>query len=385
MVTQAQRDEVAQAAFSRLERAMELGQDLLNRVDHWRMGNPERPELTIASDRKSCVLQVSRFEPELNLTELGLQLGEVAGHMRGLLNTMLSRIWEFEGLERSKRLQYPVCRKRSEWRDARKVVGKLPERVVRLLYAGQPFVRTRMHGRPSSADVLSVLAWLDNEAKHHIELRPDISVNLDEFRAELLVEQPAGAIRVIPDGREVLRRDEVGRTVIDVSPDRIVELGRLDLWVMTEVVFVDEDGMHTDVRTLLWELLQTVKRMIVETLTVWKGDGIDLDRFGGATDFRQGAAFGLAAVDGLHGPGTWLKDPYNRNQSYESRFDIALERAMWDAGLIDDTTGPEDRLTLPSFAGVRRVRLSGSIDVMEDLDCDDTNANPPGPYIGSSG
>lgn len=366
MVPQAHLDEVANAAFERLGRAMELGQSLLDEIDHWTMGNPERPELTIVSDRQSCILEVPRFEPELNLGTLGLQLGEVAAHMRGLLNTMLSRIWEFEGLERSRRLQYPVCRSRSEWKEARKVIGRLPERVVRLLYAGQPFVRTRMHGRPASADVLSVLTWLDNEAKHHIELRPNITVNLDEFRAELLVEQPPGTTRVIPDGRETLRRDGSGRTVIDVSPDRIVSLGRLDLWVTTEVVFVDEDGTHTDVRTLLWELLQTVKRMIVETLAVWKGDGIDLDRFGGATDFRQGAAFGLAAVDSLHGPGTWLKDPYNRDQSYESRFEIALERALWDAGLIDDTNQHENVLLLPPLSGVRRVRLSGSIHVLEE-------------------
>jgi hypothetical protein len=253
-----------------------------------------------------------------------------------------------------------------EWKGALKILGPLPERIVRLLYAAQPFVRTRTHGRPPSADVLTVLTWLDNEAKHHIELRPEITVVLDKFRAELLVEQPRGTIRVIPDGREVLRRDEFGRTIIDVSPDRIVDLGRLDLWVMTQVVFVDEDGMHTDVRTLLWELLQTVKGMIVETLVVWKGEGIDLERFGGAVDFRPGAAFGLAAVDGLHGPGTWLKDPYNRDQSYESRFEIALERAMWDAGLIDQTTKPDSLLRLPPPAGVRRVRLSGSIHVAEE-------------------
>ncbi|MGV3714108.1 hypothetical protein [Pseudolysinimonas sp.] len=341
MPTATEVDSTAEAAARRFRLAQTRGQQLLDEVDEWHSKSPPKVSFDLAPDGMGWMAVVHGYDPAPPLDAWGLQLGEVANHYRSVLNTTLTRIWNAEGLPRSNRLQYPVCVTRAQWSRASRVLAPLPERLVRLIYAGQPFVMSRAHGALPRDDVLAVLAWTDNQQKHQVELTASTSPVMNNFVAHAEFEESARVVDVRDISHSIQKRED-GKVVIlaDTRPHRVKTLSTADLWLTTEITFADESGAWTEVRALLWEFLQRSRSVVQELLVVWSDESFDVDRIGGSVDFVSGAAFGKAAVDSLHGSGRWSKDFFNSGRFGEHRASAALEVGL--SGVVDGRLSAED-------------------------------------------
>lgn len=86
----------------------------------------------------------------------------------------------------------------------------------------------------------------------------------------------------------------------------------------------DEQGKTTMLEELLEEIWSAFQQAQVTMIYAWADIGVDYDRFAGATDFKQGSAFGRAAVDAINGDGVWDRDFVRRQmKSPPTRFDSA--------------------------------------------------------------
>ncbi|PTT20062.1 hypothetical protein DBR36_06560 [Microbacterium sp. HMWF026] len=295
---------------------------LVEDISRWRKPEPMKSSLHL-KDAPECgwYIEVESVDPPPRVEEWGIQLGEVAHHLRSLLNTTLTRIVKREGEEPAKSLQYPITLTPAQWRDAkkRKQMKGLPERVVRAIYACQPFVMARTTGYEPRRDVLAVLAWLNNQDKHRLEIGGEFGARWVAYEGRIITAN--GESKMV---RPRLTYDwslEPGSRLVDAdtSPDVVVGFGRTTLDLHLDVLVPDELGHTTVLEQLLEEIWGAYQQAQMGLLFAWADEGTDLDKLAGATDFKAGGAFGKAAVDSTYGAGVWDKDVLRRQEELAER------------------------------------------------------------------
>lgn len=261
-------------------------------------------------------VQVDSVSPEPRLDLWGIQLGEIAHHLRSTLNTTLTRIVEAEGGVVTRALQYPIAYSAAAWRAGikRGQLRDVPERVVRAIYACQPFVWANASGTNPANSVLAVLAWLNNRDKHHLEIGGAFHGRWVEYEGRI----------VTPDGLSISMRPQmsfdwslkVGSRLVDAdtSPYLVSELGRTTLDMQIDILVSDELGHTTVLEKLLEEIWLGFQQAQVTMMAAWADESVDHDRFSGASAFKRGSGFGRAATDAENGEGTWEYD-YARRQA----------------------------------------------------------------------
>lgn len=109
---------------------------------------------------------------------------------------------------------------------------------------------------------------------------------------------------------------EVGSKVVDAdtSPHVVAELGRTTLDMQIDILVLDELGHTTVLEKLLEEIWSGFQQAQVTMMAAWADEGVDHDRFSGASNFKRGSGFGRAATDAENGDGAWDYD-YVRRQT----------------------------------------------------------------------
>ncbi|MEX1077569.1 MAG: hypothetical protein WED09_00485 [Homoserinimonas sp.] len=262
-------------------------------------------------------VRVDSVDPPPRLELWGVQLGEIAHHLRSTLNTTLTRIVRAEGGTPPKSLQYPIVYTSAKWWEAKKrgQLGGLPERVVRAIYACQPFVWARATGTKPEDNYLAVLAWLNNHDKHRLEIGGEFAGTWVEYEGRIVT--PDGESRLV---RPMLTFDwalQPGSRIVDAdtSPHVVENISRTTLDFQIEVMVLDELGNVTILQELLEEIWGGYQQAQLALVVAWADENVDFDIFAGATTFKAGSAFGPAAVDAANGPGTWNRDVLQRNRA----------------------------------------------------------------------
>lgn len=306
----------------RVKLARDRTDALVEDISRWRKPEPMKSSLHL-KDAPECgwYVEVESVDPPPRVEEWGIQLGEVAHHLRSLLNTTLTRIVKQEGGEPAKSLQYPITLTPAQWRAAKKSnrMKGLPERVVRAIYACQPFVMARALGHEPKLDVLAVLAWLNNEDKHRLEIGGEFGARWVDYEGRIITAD--GVSKMV---RPRLTFDwslEPGSRLVDAdtSPDVVVDFGRTTLDLHLDVLVPDELGHTTVLEQLLEEIWGGYQQAQMALIMAWADEATDLDKLAGATDFKAGGAFGKAAVDSTHGAGVWDKDVLRRQAELAER------------------------------------------------------------------
>lgn len=328
-------------------------------ISRWRKPEPMKSSLHF-KDAPECgwYIEVESVDPPPRVGEWGIQLGEVAHHLRSLLNTTLTRIVKQEGEEPAKSLQYPITLTPAQWRDAKKSkrMKGLPERVVRAIYACQPFVMARALGHEPKLDVLAVLAWLNNEDKHRLEIGGEFGARWVDYEGRIITAD--GVSKMV---RPRLTFDwslEPGSRLVDAdtSPDVVVDFGRTTLDLHLDVLVPDELGHTTVLEQLLEEIWGGYQQAQMALIMAWADEATDLDKLAGSTDFKAGGAFGKAAVDSAHGAGAWDKDVLRRQEELAKREASRAEPSPhlpFVAPALE--TSEEDEVQWESLKGLRDV------------------------------
>lgn len=334
MPTPEQALSVQDSAVRRINYAVELGNALYDSMRDWRIAQPLDVDVEVKPDGMGWWVTVTKLDPVPDLEQWGLVFGSVAHHFRSTLNTMLSRIAEVEGANDNKALQFPIVTDRKAWHGAngaeRRQIGMLPERVRRAIYALQPFVLAAGYQGDPINDILAVLAWTDNQDKHRAELTGMLTPAFfkHDYRP-VYVDRDANLARP-PIAYTHDFSLKVGSRLIDAdtAPYRIAEVAHGTLDLTMDIGFLDEKGAITPVRRALDEFRSQVSHVLEVVLLVWENPGFDVDRLAGSKDFRQGAAFGKAAVNSLYGGGTWEKDFVNTARWEEQQASYKLKRLI---------------------------------------------------------
>ncbi|WP_336629664.1 MULTISPECIES: hypothetical protein [unclassified Microbacterium] len=354
---------LSEKSLARVRWAQERSNFLVEDISRWRKPDPARTTMHF-KEAPECgwYVRLDAVDPPPRLDQWGIMLGEIAHHLRSVLNTTLTRIVEAEGGNPAKSLQYPIAYSPAKWREARKrgLLKGLPERVVRAVYACQPFVWAGASGTSPEDNVLSVLAWLNNQDKHRVEIRGEFSASWVAYEGRIIT--PDGTSRLV---RPTLRYDwslEPGSRIIDAdtSPHVVAGMARTTLDLQIEVMVADELGKTTVLQRLLEETWNGFQQAQVGLIMSWADENADFDKFAGATDFKAGGAFGRAAVDSTHGTGTWNQD-IQRRQRVRNPF--ALDHDRSEPVPRSET----QRIQLPELAlpseEVRWDALKGLLDV----------------------
>lgn len=337
MDTDARVDWLSKQSIGRVQLAQERSNTLVADISRWRKPEPMKTTLH-CKEHPECgwYVEVDSVDPPPRLEQWGVQLGEIAHHLRSILNTTLNRIVKADGGTPAKSLQYPVAYSAAQWRGAlrRGQLKDVPERVVRAIYACQPFVWANASGTKPADSVLAVLAWLNNEDKHRMEIGGALAGRWVEYEGRIIT----------PDGASVSMRPkmtfdwslEPGSRIVDAdtTPYVTADIGRTTLDLQLDVLVPDEQGKTTILEELLEEIWSGFQQAQVTMIVAWADVDVNLDKFAGATDFKQGSAFGRAAVDTVNGNGTWDND-YVRRQMKAPSSGSGSE-SQRDGGLYED-------------------------------------------------
>ena len=316
MTPEERRDWLTNATSGRVALARARTDALCEDISRWRKSNPLSTTLHV-KDSPACgwYVEVDAVDPSPALDSWGFQLGEVAHHLRSTLNTTLTRIVSRDGGTPSRALQYPIANTSGAWRSALKrgQLRDLPQRVIRAIYACQPFLQTRGTGSRPEDNVLSVLSWLNNTDKHRLEIAGELSASWVTHEA-LITTTEGKSLLVNPHMEHDWSLAPGSRLVdADSSPHSVLELHQASLDLQTEVVIRDQFGMHTVLEQLLEEIWSAFQQAQTCLIIAWADENVNLDIFAGATDFKRGSAFGMAATDSINGVGTWERDLLRRD------------------------------------------------------------------------
>ncbi|WP_438354241.1 hypothetical protein [Microbacterium sp. CJ88] len=172
-----------------MQLAKERSDALVADISRWRKPGPMKSSLYLKKAPEcGWYIEVDSLDPPPRVEQWGVQLGEVAHHLRSILNTTLTRIVQADGGTPARSLQYPVTYSPSKWREAvkRGLVKGLPDRVVRAIYACQPFIWARASGAKPENSTLAVLAWLNNEDKHRVEIDGHFEASWAAFEGRIV-------------------------------------------------------------------------------------------------------------------------------------------------------------------------------------------------------
>lgn len=369
MSTEERLEALAKQLSGRVKLAQQRSDALVGDISRWRKPEPLNTTLHV-KEAPDCgwYVEVDSVDPPPQLDQWGAQLGEIAHHLRSILNTTLTRIVMAEGKTPAKSLQYPIAYSAAKWRQAlkRRQLADVPERVVRAIYACQPFVWANASGTNPEDNVLAVLAWLNNEDKHRMEIGGSFSGRWVAYEGRIIT----------PDGTSISMRPklahdwslEPGSHIVDAdtSPHVVAEIGRTTLDLHIDVLVPDELGKVTVLEQLVEEIWSGFQQAQTNMMLAWADVAVDHDKFAGATDFKAGSGFGRAAVDAVNGAGTWEKDVLRRQMGSDLHAVDSLEQdepqssASWKMELPDPAAKDESQLDSDS---VDWERLRGIRDV----------------------
>lgn len=259
-------ERAAQAAIARFEHVSARGQELADAIAAWMSTGPVKGVYTIADDRLSWELRWRLSPPP---DSWGMILGDAAHNLRSAMDNLLHFIAEREGATTAQlgQVQFPVVSDPAKWKDAKRRIAMLPERVQLAVEAVQPFNRPEVE-RPT--DGLAILSSLNNADKHRIALAGDISPQTMEHSFSVEFEDgasSAGPPRTtfhggyVVDGGLILEHD--------TAPDRIKAVHGHASY-QAQVVIVDEWGNSTGVTQLLAALLTYLPQVLDVVLMAWQ-------------------------------------------------------------------------------------------------------------------
>ena len=338
---------LSERAKPRVELARRRSNELMEDISRWRKPDPLRTRLVV-KDAPKCgwYIEVVSVDPPPSLDQWGIQVAEIAHHLRSILNTSLTRIVQAEGGVPSKALQYPIALTAKSWRQQASRIKGLPERVQRGIYASQPFMSARSSGTLPENQLLAVLGWVDNEDKHRLELQGTLAPSWMEHQA-MIVTPDGVARRVAPQLTFDWSLAPGTRLVdADTTPHVVDHMHSATLDLQMEVLYPDELGTTTDVPKLVEEMWAGYQDAFMALIAAWADEKIDYRLLAGSSDFHQGAAFGKAAVDAHVGPGTWDDDfarrRYTRPRKKIDPAELTLPPELREAG----SSRPSERDTV---------------------------------------
>lgn len=325
------RAEVAmRASLPRLDRIQSLGESLLADIATWNNTHPLTVEFAIDDDGHGWTWTVIGFDPQPDLDGWGVRYGEIAHSFRSLLNHTLTRIARAEGLPRDRQLQFPVATSLQAWKRERKRLRNIPERVVKAIYANQPFVMAKGHGVEPDLDVLAVLAWADNEEKHEMDMIPVMAPSLFTVDNAPEFQRLGASLEDVEVDFEYDFSMTPGSVMTHARYKEEVVLGpgSLDYTMHMAVAVLDSSGAPLEIQAQLNEFMDKVKHVMMTLLVAWGDLEAEIDQLAGSTNFKQGAAFGKAAVNGVHGEGTWEKDFLHSDRFREAVAEQVVEQSV---------------------------------------------------------
>lgn len=320
MTPEERRNWLSEATSYRASLAHDRTEELVSEISRWRKSDPVSTSLHLKkAPAFGWYIEVDSTDPSPSLQRWGLQIGEIANHLRSTLNTTLTRIVREERGRAPRSLQYPIASTGTAWRRALRSdqLKGVPERVVRAIYACQPFILARGAGGKAEDNTLSVLSWLNNTEKHQLEIVGALDASWVNHEA-LIKTSNGETVRVRPRMAHDWSLTPGSKIVdADSSPHEVHSLQYATLDLQIEVVAPDRFGKITGVEHLLEEIWGAFQQAQLSMIIAWADESIDLELFAGAIDFKQGSSFGQAAVDSLNGAGTWDSDVLRRAQQQE--------------------------------------------------------------------
>lgn len=314
-------ESLLKAMRPRVDLTQKRSDELIADISRWRKPDPLRTSLVV-KDAPECgwYVQVDSVDPPPAIEHWGMQIAEIAHHLRSILNTTLTRIVIADGGTPSKALQYPIALTAKSWRQQAGRIKGLPERVRRAIYASQPFMWARNTGNLAENHLLAVLAWVDNEDKHRLELQGTLAPSWIEHDARI-IDADGVARRVEPKLSYDWSLTPGSRVVdADTSPHVVAEMDKITLDLQMEILYPDELGTTTIVHQLIEEMWSGAQDAIMALTAAWADEAIDYRLLAGSSDFLQGAAFGRAAVDAHAGAGTWDDDFARRRYTQPPKY-----------------------------------------------------------------
>ena len=336
-----------QASLPKLDRIQHLGDTLLEDVAAWNNTHPLRVEFVIDDDGHGWYWSVIGFDPEPELHAWGVRFGEIAHHFRSLLNHTLTRIARAEGLPRDRQLQFPITTSAAAWRRERKRLRNIPDRVVRAVYAHQPFVMARGTNSAPEMNVLAVLGWADNEEKHEVDLVPVMKAA--EFTIDNSVEFRRPGASFSQNAADVVYDGSMtpGSRLAHAryTEDIVTGPGTVDFTMRMDVAILDSEANAVGLQPQMNEFMDTTKHILHTVLMAWDDLSVDMDDFAGSSDFKRGSSFGKAAVDEVTGDGTWSRDFAHTPRFQEIRAAQMIDDAVHFGELRGLLSNPEDPLS----------------------------------------
>ncbi|PRB04602.1 hypothetical protein CQ047_16565 [Microbacterium sp. MYb72] len=341
-VVMARMESLLKAMRPRVDLTHKRSDELIADISRWRKPDPLRTSLVI-KDAPECgwYIQVDSVDPPPAIEHWGMQIAEIAHHLRSILNTTLTRIVLADGGTPSKALQYPIALTAKSWRQQAGRIKGLPERVQRAIYASQPFMWARNTGNLAENHLLAVLAWVDNEDKHRLELQGSLAPSWIEHEARI-IDADGVARRVEPKLTYDWSLTPGSRVVdADTTPHVVSEMDKITLDLQMEILYPDELGTTTIVHQLIEEMWSGAQDAIMALAAAWADEAIDYRLLAGSSDFLQGAAFGKAAVDTHAGAGTW-DDDFARRRYTQPPKHLDPEEIVIPPEVFDSPTDESD-------------------------------------------
>lgn len=337
---------------ARVKIATARSDQLVDEIRRWRSDDPLATSLVVKdAPAQGWFIRVDSVKTP-DLDQWGVQLGEIAHHLRSILNTTLTRIVLREGGTPSSALQYPIAMTADAWRKNRKRLRGLPDRVQRAVYASQPFLWARDTGGFAANHVLAVLGWLDNEDKHRLEITGHLGANWIEHMGRVVT--PDGVVRRANPNLTYDWSLRPGSYLVDADASPLViehvDFATLDLEL--DVRIADELGTTTPMEKLLGEIWDAYRDALFAVVAAWADEQFDLTKLAGSSDFHQGAAFGKAAVDTAAGQGFWDND-YSRRRKGAPQ---PPYRAFDPPSLPEPGGTPEGRVPPIDWETIRRLK-----------------------------
>jgi len=368
MATKSQIDQVHEELMKRFSFALRRGKEIMDEFDAWHKSDFATWDVKEKADRFGWFVEVTGVGPKPDLDGWGIAYGEIAHHFRSLLNTALTRIAVVENISVSRRLQFPVALERKSWAGKGKRNGErdrlqgFPDRIVRAIYAIQPFVQASRTKTDTMNDVLAVLAWTNNQDKHHIELTGQLVPESFEHDFDVIFTDPTVNLEGAADVQYTYDFSlDIGSHLIDAdtTPFEVQEVARGEFDLRLAMGVLDEAGYLTPLRDVMWEFGEKTHHIINMLLTVWADENFDVEVMAGSSDFRQGAAFGRAAVDQMAGRPVWDLD-FNRSARGEAarlRMELESTFGIPDLGRPPEPSSPPVTSTSTTTGRVSSVTL----------------------------
>lgn len=251
--------------LERVNRAEQRAIDLTRGVKEWSKFHPVNGKAAIAPDRLSWELRL-RVPKEPPLSDWGYSFGESVHHLRSALDNLVVSIACQSGVKSKKKLNslhFPIYQTESEYSgESEKKIGPLPETFKKAIHSVQPFHRTGQEHGPD-ADPLVLLNLLDNNDKHHLQVKPIFNAQslMHDVQIHFETEEDADKgmhsemeifVPPLKNGSLLIRHHAKGR-IAGIT-------GKNSVTIRLEVVL--DDGRRFGAIAILAELSQYVRSVI---------------------------------------------------------------------------------------------------------------------------